>query len=161
MDRILDRAVSGPIHLTRPEIASLTVEALIHGQDQMHHYDLHAYVVMANHVHLLITPHIAVVKITRSLKRFTAREANKKLNLTGRTFWQDESYDHQVRDQLEFDRICRYIEVNPVRAGIVVSPSDFPWSSATGRLQIGLRDTIPPHVTFLSDCHTNPHAALD
>jgi REP element-mobilizing transposase RayT len=42
-------------------------------------YELHNYVVMANHVHLLITPRVAVSKMTQSLKRFTAREANRVL----------------------------------------------------------------------------------
>jgi len=64
----------------------------------MFKYDLHAYVVMSNHVHLLITPHEPLSKITHSLKRFTARKANELLGLTGQPFWQDESYDHLVRN---------------------------------------------------------------
>src|SRR5207245_4842921 len=98
--------------------------------DQMKQFHLHAYVVMANHVHILITPLVDVAKITHSLKRFTARKANDVLGLTGSPFWQDESYDHLVRDQPEFDRIVRYIENNPVKAGLVTDPRDFPWSSA-------------------------------
>ncbi|MGI8744621.1 MAG: transposase [Bryobacteraceae bacterium] len=63
----------------------------------MNHYELHAYVVMANQVHLLITPSVAVSKVMHSLKRFTARKANELFKLTGRPFWQDESYDHRER----------------------------------------------------------------
>ncbi len=102
--------------------------------------DLHNYVVMANHVHLLITPRITVSRLMQSLKRFTAREGNRILGLTGRPFWQDESYDRLVRNPTEFERIARYIEMNPVRAGVVATPQDFPWSSA---MQI----THPPHKT--------------
>ena len=48
----------------------------------------------------------------------------------GQSFWQDESYDRLVRDGAEFQRIERYIEWNPVKAGLVARPEDFPWSSA-------------------------------
>ena len=64
-----------------PEIAGLTVDAFFHGAERLHFYELHAYVVMANHVHILITPHVDLAKITHSLKRFTAREANGILGL--------------------------------------------------------------------------------
>ena len=65
-----------------------------------------------------------------SLKRFTTREGNRILGLAGRPFWQEESYDRLVRDESEFARIARYIEMNPVRAGLVAEPQQFPWSSA-------------------------------
>ena len=65
-----------------------------------------------------------------SLKRFTAREGNKILGVTGRPFWQEESYDRVVRDEIEFRRIKRYIEMNPVKAGFVATPEEFLWSSA-------------------------------
>jgi REP element-mobilizing transposase RayT len=129
MDSLLDRARSGPLYLRRPEVAELMVSALLYGQDCMKYYELHAWVVMANHVHLLLTPFVEMTKITHSLKRFTAREANRILGLTG-PFWQEESYDRLVRNAGEFDRIVRYIECNPVKAGLVLAPADFPWSSA-------------------------------
>ena len=93
-------------------------------------YRLHSYVVMPNHVHMLITPQIEVSKLMQSLKRFTARRANRMLSLTGQPFWQDESYDRLVRDQKEFERIASYIERNPVTAGLATAPEEFPWSSA-------------------------------
>jgi len=130
MDSILDRASDGPLYLGRPDIATLIVDAIRHGEEQMKYYALHAYVVMANHVHLLITPFVAVAKITHSLKRFTAREANRVLGLTDQTFWQDESYDHLIREDREFRLIVRYIENNPVRAGLVDDAESFRWSSA-------------------------------
>ena len=52
------------------------------------------------------------------------------LGFTGQPFWQDESYDRLVRDGEEFQRIVRYIETNPVNAGLVAMPEEFPWSSA-------------------------------
>ncbi|MGI8745677.1 MAG: transposase, partial [Bryobacteraceae bacterium] len=122
MDRILDNARTGPLYLRRPEIANLVVESILYHQQGLNHYELHAYVVMANHVHLLITPRIAVSKAMHSLKRFTARKANELLKLTGRPFWQDESYDHLVRNQIEFGRSLIIIEMNPAKAGLVATP---------------------------------------
>ncbi len=85
---------------------------------------------MSNHVHLLFTPLIDITKIMHSLKRYTAVEANQILGRTGQPFWQDESYDRLVRDDNEFDRIKHYIENNPVKAGPISLPEDYPWSSA-------------------------------
>jgi hypothetical protein len=87
---------------------------------------------MPNHVHVLITPLAPVPKIMHSLKGYTAREANLLLDRTGLPFWQRESYDHWVRDG-EFERIRRYIELNPVRAGLVGEACLYPWSSAACR----------------------------
>ncbi len=129
MDRLLDSARNGPLHLRRPEIANMTVEALHYHEKNLDHYDLHAYVIMANHVHILITPHVEVSKVMHSLKLFTGREASRVLGLAG-PFWQHESYDRLVRDGTEFQRIIRYIERNPVHAGLVTMPEDFRWSSA-------------------------------
>lgn len=53
------------------------------------------------------------------------------LRLHGTPFWQEESFDHLVRSEQEFARILRYIESNPVKAGAVTTPEEFPWSSAT------------------------------
>jgi putative DNA methylase len=64
-----------------------------------------------------------------SLKSFTAQKANLLLERCGLPFWQRESYDHWVRDG-EFERIKRYIELNPVRAELASEPQLYPWSSA-------------------------------
>jgi REP element-mobilizing transposase RayT len=130
VDRLLDNARTGPMYLSRPEIAGLMVDAIYNVQDRLRLYELHAYVVMANHVHLLITPSVALPKITQCLKRFTAQKANAMLGLTGHCFWQDESYDRLVRNDFEFRRIEKYIEMNPVKAGLVRAPEEFRWSSA-------------------------------
>jgi REP element-mobilizing transposase RayT len=66
----------------------------------------------------------------RWLKGSTARQANLILGRTGEAFWQDESFDHRVRDEVELHRIVRYVEHNPVNASLVANPGDWPWSSA-------------------------------
>jgi REP element-mobilizing transposase RayT len=130
MDRLLDGGRSGPLYLKQPDVAGMVVEALRFRESERGEYELHAWVVMANHVHMLITPRVSVAEIMRSLKRFTGREGNRILGFTGQPFWQDESFDRLVRDDAEFGRIVRYIEMNPVRAGLVETPEMFPWSSA-------------------------------
>ncbi len=70
--------------------------------------------------------------LLKSLKGCTARQTNRMLGRTGEPFWQRESYDHWVRDEVEWTRIAGYIENNPVRAGVVARAGDYPWSSAHG-----------------------------
>jgi putative transposase len=59
------------------------------------------------------------------VKGITAKRANTMLALTGRSFWQDESYDHLVRHEREFGKIRNYIEENPVRAGLVTQANEY------------------------------------
>ena len=131
MDRLLDKGSSGPLFLRRPEIARLVVAALRDGDCHFHRYQLHAFVVMANHVHMLVTPQVVSTRWLGPLKGYTSHQANELLGTHGTAFWQDESYDHLVRSNLEFERIRGYIERNPVSAGLVDSAELFPWSSAS------------------------------
>jgi REP element-mobilizing transposase RayT len=110
-------------------MARLVIRALADGEESMRRYHLHAFVVMPNHVHLLVTPHVPAARWLGPLKGFTAHEANRLLGRDG-PFWQGESYDHLVRDEEEFRRIQRYIEWNPVKACLAARPEEFPWSSA-------------------------------
>jgi REP element-mobilizing transposase RayT len=128
MDRLLDTARFGPIHLKRPEVASLVRGSIQHPART--DCDLHAWVIMPNHVHLLLTPHGDVSRLLRRLKGYSARQANQLLGRTGQPFWQDESYDHLVRNGEEFRRIESYVLTNPVRAGLAPSVAEFRWSSA-------------------------------
>jgi putative DNA methylase len=130
MDRLLDNPKAGPTFLSQPKIAAMVVQSILEGETRFHRYELHAFVVMPNHVHLLVISHVPLSKWLRSLKGYTGHEALRILNQPGKPFWQDESYDHIVRDDKEFSNIRHYIEWNPVRAGFVATPEDFPWSSA-------------------------------
>jgi len=133
-DRALDAGRFGPQLLRDPRVAKLVVQALHHGEQIRGFYRLLAYVVMPNHVHLLINANAPLQKITQTLKGFTAFQAHKILGKCGEAFWQDESFDHWVRNPSELERILRYIENNPVAAGLVPHPEDWPWSSAVFRM---------------------------
>jgi REP element-mobilizing transposase RayT len=129
LDRVLDAARTGPLFLRQDAIASLVANSLDYGVE-LGHYELASYVIMANHVHTLLLPKVEVSKLMKSLKGFTAREANLLLGRTGIPFWQKESYDHWVRDEAEWSRIAHYIENNPVKAGLVPAAEHYRWSSA-------------------------------
>ena len=130
IDRHLDAARGGPLYLKQEPIARLVIASIRYNAEQLQHYELHAFVVMANHVHLLVLPRVNPSRFLQSVKGYTAREANRLLGRTGQPFWQVESYDHWVRDDREGERIRAYIENNPVRAGLAANAEDYPWSSA-------------------------------
>jgi REP element-mobilizing transposase RayT len=79
-------------------------------------YALDAFVVMPNHVHALVSPHdgVDLNQITKAWKRVSAHLVNRLLDRKG-TLWQEESWDHIVRDAGHLDRFRRYIEANPAR----------------------------------------------
>jgi REP element-mobilizing transposase RayT len=128
MDKLLDAAQTGPTFLKRPEIARAVCKAITDGEN-LGRYAAHAFVVMPNHVHLLVTPHVTARRWLGPLKGYTGYMANKLLRRSG-AFWQEESYDHLVRNDRSFDRIIRYIEFNPVSSGLALTPEEFLWSSA-------------------------------
>jgi REP element-mobilizing transposase RayT len=131
-ERILDVGSSGPLWLKDFEIAGIAERAIEEGT-VLGHYVLHAYVVMPNHVHVLLDPLVPLSKLMSGIKGASARHANRKLSRTGKPFWQDESFDHWVRDAGEFARTKAYIENNPVKAGLCARPEDWRWSSARGQ----------------------------
>ena len=130
LDREADKAAFGPVWLRDARVADVVAHALLYGESGRHFYQLRAWVIMPNHVHVLLRPQIQLPVITRWLKGSTARQGNLILGRTGKAFWQDESFDHRVRDEVELARIVHYVEHNPVSAGLVSDPADWPWSSA-------------------------------
>jgi putative transposase len=129
-ETLLDGGNSGPLWLKNPEVAQMVCETIERGFTELSRYELHAYVVMANHVHLLITPRRTVALITKELKGVTSRRANLLLGRTGETFWQPESFDRWCRGLSHLHKFRTYIHNNPVKAGLVDGPEKFPWSSA-------------------------------
>jgi putative transposase len=152
-DRYLDKNTDIQ-WLAEPRIAEMICDNLYHHAEAK--YTLWAYVIMPNHVHVMLSPKETQEKqldvdndkkakcdkyllspILHSLRSYTGNKANKILNRKG-TFWQHESYDHWVRDNAEFQRIIYYIENNPVSAGLANKPDDWYFSSAYERKQRGL-----------------------
>jgi len=123
---------TGEQWLSRPPIAELVEQALLWFDAQR--YCLHAWVLMPNHVHVLITPRLGndLSEILQSWKSFTAKKANELLGRTG-AFWQQEYFDRFVRHEQHFEDALKYIEFNPVKAGLCNHPESWRFSSAAWR----------------------------
>ena len=116
-ETVLESALNechGACHLRDPLIASLVRDALKHFDGSR--YELIAWSVMPNHVHAVLCPAAGhdLEKIIQAWKSFTAKKANEILGQTG-TFWQEEYYDHLVRDGEDFGHQVRYVLNNPVK----------------------------------------------
>ena len=105
---------------------------------------LAAFVVMLDHWHaLLATCDGKTISLRmRLLGRWLSRRSGGRLLQQGCT-WQDGFHDTRIRSTKQFQFACAYIEENPVRAGLVKNPSDWPWSSANARYQSGLTRPWP------------------
>ena len=114
--------------------------------------DLHAYVLMTNHVHLLVTPWLAtgLSLLMKFLDQHYAQYVNRAYRRSG-SFWEGRFRSSLVRTPRYVLACYRYIELNPVRARMVAHPGDYPWSSyeanAEGRRKGGL--TLHPEYLAL------------
>jgi len=114
----------GECVLRRPEFAEMVTNALRFFDRQR--YELGDFVVMPNHVHLLVggMARNAMLKQVESWKKWSAMKINEALGRSGR-FWQDESFDHLVRSEASFEKFRMYIQENPVKAGL--RKGEFVW----------------------------------
>jgi REP element-mobilizing transposase RayT len=94
---------------------------------------LHAAVIMPDHVHLLLTAlrdsdgwTFALPEIMKAIKGTSARSINKLTARRG-ALWQDESFDHVMRGDESLAETVEYIRQNPVRKGLVEQPEDYEW----------------------------------
>ena len=122
----------GSCALRQPQVGSMVEAALLHFDGRR--YRLIEWVVMPNHVHLLVElfPEWLLPEILRSWKSFTAHEANRILGSVGQ-FWQEDYFDRFIRDLKHFENARQYIRENPVTAGLAKLPEDWPYSSAFWR----------------------------
>jgi len=139
----------GECYLRRPEIARLVQENLLmfSGENRDSNssnphararYDLRAWVVMPNHVHVMFrVGTVSMATTVGSWKRHTGRLANKLLGKQG-AFWAEDYFDIFMRDTLHKRKIVRYIEQNPAKAKLLRDTGDWPWSSARFRDQFGV-----------------------
>ncbi len=137
-------------HLESPALAQIVADSIFHFADER--YALISFVVMPSHFHWVFRPLEAWEKslrsnakirrpreiIMKSLKTWTARNCNQILKTEG-AFWQQESYDHCVRDDEELYRVIEYVERNPVKAGLVSTAEEWIFTSARLRQEHGIR----------------------
>lgn len=125
----------GLSHLQAAPLARMVESAFLHFNGTR--YRLHAWVIMPNHVHVMMEPMgYSIGAIVASWKSWTSRRANRMLGQTG-PFWSRDYWDTWIRDSSHSDRVRKYIESNPVRAGLARTASDWTWSSARHRDAFG------------------------
>jgi REP element-mobilizing transposase RayT len=151
-DGRLARATSGPVWLRDPRIASMLEQVLRYGERVRKLYALHAWVIMPNHVHVILEPRQALAPMMRWLKGRTSRKANQIPGRTGLPFWQDESFDHWVRTAEELNQLISYVERNPVQAGLAEREDAWPWSSARSEADDGSRSSAPQSSIAATKC---------
>ena len=153
VDKLLDH--ESPVHsLDDPEQAEVVFNAFLHFADER--YELFAFVVMPSHHHWVFLPNEywsakilqenrskkGIVRTPReiichSVQSYTGTMCNRVRETSG-SYWQQETFDHWVRDEAELIRIINYIENNPVSAGLVARPEEWKWSSARLRRERGI-----------------------
>ncbi len=140
-ESLLDGETKGPQWLGNSKVARIVEDALHHWDCQA--YELLAYCIMPNHVHSIFsigssssialsgyplkgqTPY-RVTNIVASIKKYSALRANRELHRSGH-FWQDETFDHVLRNPAELEKTIWYILYNPVSAGLVGNWEDWPF----------------------------------
>jgi REP element-mobilizing transposase RayT len=136
LESYLDRG-RGECWLRRPEIAQICQRAFRHFDGKR--YELKAWCLMPNHVHVLVklttTP---MAEFVQSWKGYTSRLCNRILKRCNVKFWADGYWDTYMRDSAQELRTIRYIEENPVKAGLVPEQKSWLWSSATFRDEYGV-----------------------
>lgn len=116
-----------------------------------HGAQMHAYVLMTNHVHLLLTPDRESTPPTllQSVGRRYVRYVNQVYRRSG-TLWEGR-YKSTLIDSDRYLLTCsRYIELNPVRAAMVAHPGDYPWSSFRGNAAGAEGPNLSPHPLYLA-----------
>ena len=127
-DSLLHSGNLGINYLHMNEIADICKYTL-HYPDEKE-YKLICYTIMPNHIHLvfsLIPGNSGISKIMQGIKGTSARKCNEFLNRKGK-FWQDESYDRLIRNDVELYFVIRYVLLNPVEAGLVTNWHDWKYT---------------------------------
>jgi REP element-mobilizing transposase RayT len=129
-DDLLDGQTSGPTWLKRIDIANTVAEGL-HFRDGRD-FKLVCYCIMSNHIHLVVYKcQKQLFKILEQFKSYTGLQVNNILYGQAKKgenrpqFWQHESYDHLIRNRMDFNAQVRYAMNNPVKAGLVGHYSDW------------------------------------
>jgi putative transposase len=103
------------------------VEAVLEQTRARHHARVYAYVLMPEHIHLLVNepPRMVLAQFLKAVKQMTSR----KLRGPREKFWQERYYDSNVHGEQARSEVIRYIHRNPVKRGLVAKPEEWPWSS--------------------------------
>ena len=131
VEQWLDAGI-GCYALGHPKVAQVVKNSLLHFQGER--YELLAWCIMPNHVHVLLEPRFPLAKIVQGWKSVTARWALAHNDAMGlgipdpRHLWMREYWDRYIRDDNHLKAVIDYIHHNPVKAGLCGEPAEWPWS---------------------------------
>jgi REP element-mobilizing transposase RayT len=127
----------GACYLQQPLLAETVENALLYGDGGR--YRLIAWCVMPNHVHVLIETFTGwpLPIVIHSWKSFTAKAINSHLGTSGMV-WMEDYFDRYIRDDTHLAAVIAYIHNNPVKAGLVATPEEWPYSSASRSRNAGI-----------------------
>jgi putative transposase len=130
------------------------VAALLHASERAH-CEIHAYVLMTNHVHLLVTAGDAgaPARMMQGLGRIYVQHFNERYERTG-TLWEGRYRSAMIDSETYFLQCSRYVEMNPVRAGLVVTPGEWRWSSFRSNADGQPDALVRRHPVYLALGHT-------
>jgi REP element-mobilizing transposase RayT len=122
----------GSCRLGDPRAGRIVEDSLLFGEGR--EYELLAWVVMPNHVHVVVKPHdgTTLERMTRRWKSWCAHELHRVFGTRGRV-WEPEVFDRRIRDPIHEGYAIRYVEMNPVNAGLCRNPLEWPFTSAHRR----------------------------
>ncbi len=129
-------------------------ESLLHYRDQGS-YQLHGFVVMPDHIHVLLTPgdDMALERAVQFIKGGSARAIRERLQYRF-PVWQRGFSDHRIRDAADYESHVRYLEQNPVRKRMTEQPGEYAWSSASGTFRM---DEVPQGLKPLRTAAADRH----
>lgn len=144
MEHWLDRAENNTL-LSEPCIADIVTEAVQH-RVETNRWQVFEYVTMSNHIHFFMSVMQGTLEESiEDFRRWTGHQASKQIELPNGRFWQDEWFDHWSRSDEQDERIMRYIQNNPVTAGLVKIFHDWKyggWSKPIRLAEEGFRRQV-------------------
>ena len=113
---------------------------MLDGYRRQHKFAIHEFVIMPDHIHLMLTVNrdTSIERAVQWIKGGFSFRAGKELGFHA-SFWQKGFSEVRVSDEATYDRSKTYIRSNPVKAGLVASPEDFPFSSTTAPIALDPR----------------------
>ena len=131
----------------RTETADLLLATIVRNRDKGEFF-LHEYVIMPNHMHLLLTVDDGHA-IGRALQLIKGGFSHAIGPLKLKTVWQPSYYEHRVRDDGEYERMRRYIHENPVRRHLIQKAEEYPYSSSRTLIPLDeVPERLKPHPDY-------------
>jgi putative transposase len=123
--------------LNSADVAKVLIQEWSDARDR-HGWAIGRYVIMPDHVHFFCAPELAaktLSEFTQAWKQWTSKRLMHKRRFAANV-WQEEFFDHVLRSSESYSQKWDYVRENPVRAGFVVTPEEWPWQGEIESLML-------------------------